>query len=145
MPLQSIPTGLQAHLQGTDPADNNLDGVKCTVHHLGSGGVADIVSVTMPDLAVRLFSTRALGAWQTLCLSQCQTLQSGYSPPEEGLLRMIHHYANKGQNWSRLFVGREWSSLIIEHSREVIENSSSDIVCVQLDVLPCWLSTMNFD
>jgi len=31
-------------------------------------------------------------------------------PPEEGLLRMIHHYANKGRNW---FVGREWSSLIM--------------------------------
>ena len=63
MPLQSIPTGLQAHPQGTDLADNSLGGVECTAHDPGSGGVADIVSVTMPlfgikDLAVAI-STRA--------------------------------------------------------------------------------------
>ena len=63
MPLQSIPTGLQAHPQGTDLADNSLGGVECTAHHPGSRGVADIVSVTMPlssikDLAVAI-STRA--------------------------------------------------------------------------------------
>ena len=63
MPLQSIPTGLQAHPQGTDLADNSLGGVECTAHHPGSRGVADIVSVTMPllsikDLAVAV-STRA--------------------------------------------------------------------------------------
>ena len=55
MPLQSIPTGLQARPQGTD--------LECTAHHRGSRGVADIVSVTMPllsikDLAVAI-STRA--------------------------------------------------------------------------------------
>ena len=63
MPLQSIPTGLQAHLHGTDLADNSLGGVDCTAHQPGSRGVADIVSVTMPllsikDLAVAI-STRA--------------------------------------------------------------------------------------
>ena len=63
MPLQSIPTGLQARPQGTDLADNSLGGVKCTANHPGSRGVADIVSVTMPllsikDLAVAI-STRA--------------------------------------------------------------------------------------
>ena len=63
VPLQSFPTGLQASPQGTDLADNSLDGVECTAHHPDSRGVADIVSVTMPllsikDLAVAI-STRA--------------------------------------------------------------------------------------
>jgi len=53
VPLQSIPTGLQAHPQGTDLADNSLGGVECTAHDPGSGGVADIVSVTMPLLSVK--------------------------------------------------------------------------------------------
>ena len=60
MPLQSIPTGLQARPQGTNLADNSLGGV---TNHPGSRGVANIVSVTMPllsvkDLAVAI-STRA--------------------------------------------------------------------------------------
>ena len=63
MPLQSIPTGLQARPQGTDLADNSFGGVECTANHPGSRGVADIVSVTMrllsiKDLAVAI-STRA--------------------------------------------------------------------------------------
>ena len=53
MPLQSIPTGLQAHPQGTDLANNSLGGVECTAHHPGSRGVADIVSVTMPLLSIK--------------------------------------------------------------------------------------------
>jgi len=53
VPLQSIPTGLQASPQSTDLAYNSLDGVECTAHHPGSGGVADIVSVTMPLLSIK--------------------------------------------------------------------------------------------
>jgi len=53
VPLQSIPTGLQAHSQGTDLADNSLGGVECTAHHPGSRGVADSVSVTMPLLSIK--------------------------------------------------------------------------------------------
>ena len=91
MPLQSIPTGLQACLQGTDLTENSLGGVECTAHHPGSRGVADIVSVTMSllnikDLAVAI-STR-VGPAQD-------------DPPL---------YINEGRNQSRLFVVREWSS-----------------------------------
>ena len=54
------PIGLQAHPQGNNLADNSLGGVECTAHNPGSGGMADIVSVTMPllsieDLAVAIF------------------------------------------------------------------------------------------
>jgi len=52
VPLQSIPTGLQASPQGTNLADNSLDGVECTAHHPDSRRVADIVSVTMPLLSI---------------------------------------------------------------------------------------------
>jgi len=38
--LLSFPTGLYAHLQGSDLAENGLDGVECTAHHPGSLGVA---------------------------------------------------------------------------------------------------------
>jgi len=38
VPLQSIPTGLQARPQGTDLADNSLGGVECTAYHPGSRG-----------------------------------------------------------------------------------------------------------
>jgi len=34
-------------------ANNSLDGVECTAHHPGSGGVEDIVSVTMPVLSIK--------------------------------------------------------------------------------------------
>jgi len=37
-------------MQGTDLVDNGLDGVKCTVYHPSSGGVAGIMSVIMPLL-----------------------------------------------------------------------------------------------
>jgi len=57
--LQSIPTGLHAHPQGTDLANNSFGGVECTAHHRGSRGVADIMSVTMPLLSIKdLISTR---------------------------------------------------------------------------------------
>ena len=55
--------------------------------------MADIVSVTMPLLSIK-------------------TLQLLF-PPEWGLLRMTHHYINKGRNQSRLFV-REGVELLIE-------------------------------
>ena len=54
MPLQSIPTGLQARLQGTDLADNSFGGVECTAHHPGSRGVP---LLSIKDLAVAI-STR---------------------------------------------------------------------------------------
>ena len=75
MPLQSIPTGLQARPQGTDLADNSLGGVERTAYHPGSRGVADIVSVTMPLLSIK------------------KTLQLLF-PPERGLLKMTHRYIN---------------------------------------------------
>jgi len=63
VPLQSIPTGLQARPRGTDLADNILGAVECTAYHPGSRGVADIVSVTMPLLSIKdpavAISTRA--------------------------------------------------------------------------------------
>ena len=33
--------------------DNSLDGVECPANHPGCGGVADILSVTMPLLSVK--------------------------------------------------------------------------------------------
>ena len=59
--LLSFPTGPYAHLQGSDLAENGLDGVECTAYHLGSGGVACIMSVTVlllsiKDLAVATFN-----------------------------------------------------------------------------------------
>jgi len=63
VPLQSIPTGLQAHPQGTNLADNSLGGVDYTAHHPGSRGVADIMSVTISLLSIKVLavaiSTRA--------------------------------------------------------------------------------------
>jgi len=53
LPLQSIPTGLYAHPQGTNLAVNSLEGVECTAHHPDSGGVADIWSVTMTLLSIK--------------------------------------------------------------------------------------------
>jgi len=85
VPLQLIPTGLQASPQGTDLADNSLGGVECSAHHPGSRGVADIVSVTMPLLSIK------------------DTLQLLF-PQERGLLRINHRYINTGRNRSRLFV-----------------------------------------
>ena len=97
MPLQSIPTGLQACPQGTDLADNSLDGVECTAYHPGSSGVVDIVSVTMPLLGIKdlvvAISTRAGPAEE--------------DPPL---------YINEGQNRSRLFVVKERVELLIELS-----------------------------
>jgi len=46
-------TGLQAHLQGTDLVENSLDGVECTAHHHGCGGVAGIVLVAMSLLSIK--------------------------------------------------------------------------------------------
>ena len=40
----------------TDLADNSLGGVECTAHHPGSRGVADIVSVTMPLLSIKVLA-----------------------------------------------------------------------------------------
>ena len=56
MPLQLIPTGLQAHLQGTNLANNSLGGVECTAHHPGSRGMADIMSVTMSLLSIKVLA-----------------------------------------------------------------------------------------
>ena len=53
MPLQSIPTGLQARPQGTNLAENSLGGVDCTAHHPDSRGVADNMSVTMSLLSIK--------------------------------------------------------------------------------------------
>jgi len=47
-------------------ADNSFDGVECTAHHHGYGGMAGIMSVTTPLLGVNdlqlLLSTRAESA-----------------------------------------------------------------------------------
>jgi len=45
------PASLSA--EGTDLADNSLDGVACTEHHPSSGGVAGIVSVTISLLSIK--------------------------------------------------------------------------------------------
>jgi len=82
VPLQSIPTGLQAHPQGTNLAGNSLGKVECTPHHPGSRGMADIMSVTMPLLSIKDLAVLFLH--------------------ERGLL--THCYITKGQNWSWLFV-----------------------------------------
>ena len=74
MPLQSIPTGLQARPQGTDLADNSLGGVEYTAYHPGSRGVVDVVSVTVPLLSIKDLAVAV--------------------PPERGLLKMIHCYIN---------------------------------------------------
>ena len=61
VPLQSIPTGLQARPQGTDLADNSLGCVDCTTHHPGSRGVArhcDSHNAPVETLQL-LISTRA--------------------------------------------------------------------------------------
>jgi len=92
------PIGLQAHPQGTNLADNSLGGVECTAHHPGSGGMADIVSVTC----------NAPVEYRRPC--------SCYFPPESGLLRMTHRYINKGRNQSRLFVRERVELFIIELS-----------------------------
>jgi len=56
MPLQSVPTGLYAHPQGTNLAYNSLDGVECTAHHPGSGSVPGTLSVTMSPLSIKDFA-----------------------------------------------------------------------------------------
>ena len=35
------------------PTDSSLGEVECTAHHPGSRGMADIVSVTMPQLSIK--------------------------------------------------------------------------------------------
>ena len=51
-------------------------------------------------------------------------------PPERGLLRITHHYINKGQNWSRLFV-RERVELLIELLGGVSRQTLADAENVQ--------------
>lgn len=58
---------------------------------LDPGGVADIVCHNAPDEYIRPCSC--------------------YFTPEWGLLEMTQHYTNESQNRSRLFAGRERSSL----------------------------------
>ena len=46
-------------------------------------------------------------------LLSTKDLAAVLSTREQGLLRMTHHFINKGQNWSRLFV-RKRVELLIE-------------------------------
>ena len=73
--LLSFPTGLYAHLQGSDLAENGLDGVECTAHHPGSLGVARYYVHHNTPVEYKRPGT-------------C------YFPSEQGQLRMNNHHTN---------------------------------------------------